>query len=289
MSAEEAGINVALRRSVSDVFRALIADTFQEARARSLFWGLFALSTLLILIFLFVLKIDLVEGAISIMGIESTTRALNVRTFVLHSYSFIAIFLYIWGTLLAIFASSGLIPSVLEPGRIALLLSKPVTRPILIAGRYLGNVLVIALNHTYLVGAIWIIIGLKTHMWEPRFLLAIPTCLFMFCVLLCVVTFIGVVSESAALSVMVTVALMVVSAILAQRHLMMRVLSSEWTRDLWQSLYWVVPKFYDLATVMQQTVLFNRDLDWATPLWTSAVFGIAVLSSALYIFAKRDF
>jgi hypothetical protein len=126
-------------------------------------------------------------------------------------------------------------------------------------------------------------------MWEPRFLLAIPNCLFIFAVLLCVVTFIGVVSESAALSVMVTVALIVVSAILAQRQFMMRALSSEWSRDLWRTLYWIVPKFYDLATVMMQTIIFDRNLDWMTPLWTSAAFGIFVLSSALYIFAKRDF
>src|SRR5579875_477325 len=144
MSSAQANVDSGLRRSAAGVFGALIADTFQEARARWLFWGLFGLSTLLILIFLFVLKIDLVAGAISIMGIEGTTRALDVRAFVLRSYSFIAIFLYIWGTLLAIFASSGLIPSVLEPGRIALLLSKPLNRPVLILGRYLGNVLIVA-------------------------------------------------------------------------------------------------------------------------------------------------
>ena len=282
-------MNGELRGSRGDVFRALIGDTFQEARARWLFWGLFGLSTILILIFLFVLKIDLVEGAISIVGIQASTQAVNVRTFVMRSYSFISMFLYIWGTLLAIFASSGLIPSVLEPGRIALLLSKPVARPVLILGRYTGNVLLVALNHIYLVGAIWIIIGLKTHMWEPRFLLAIPTCLFIFSVLLCVVTFIGVVSESAALSVMVTVALIIVSAILAQRQLVMRLLSSEWSRDVWRTLYWIVPKFYDLATVMMQTIVFDRNLDWATPLWTSGAFAVVVLSAALYIFGKRDF
>lgn len=278
-----------LHRSPVSVWLALISDTFQEARARWLFWGLFGLSTLLIIIFLFVLKIDLVQGAISIMGIEATTQAINIRSFVLKSYSFISIFLYIWGTLLAIFASSGLIPSVLEPGRIALLLSKPVARPVLILGRYAGNILVVALNHIYLVGAIWIIIGLKTHMWEPRFLLAIPTCLFIFSVLLCVVTFIGVVSESAAFSVMMTVAIIVISAILAQHKLMMKLLSSEWSRELWETLYWVVPKFYDLATVMMQTIVFDRNLDWVMPLWTSAAFAVFVLSAALYIFAKRDF
>jgi ABC-type transport system involved in multi-copper enzyme maturation permease subunit len=158
-----------IQRSKLRVFAALISDTFQEARARWLFGGLFGLSTLLIAIFLFVLKIDLVQGAISIMGVESTTKSLDVRRFVSASYSVISIFLYVWGTLLAIFASSGLIPSVLEAGRISLLLSKPITRPMLLLGRYVGNVLVVAANHLYLIVSIWVIIGLKTEIWEKRF------------------------------------------------------------------------------------------------------------------------
>src|SRR5205823_2057100 len=199
----ESRVTDSLDRSKLRVFAALISDTFQEARARWLFGGLFALSTLLIAIFLFVLKINLVQGAISIMGVESTTNQLNVRRFISTSYSVISIFLYVWGTLLAIFASSGLIPSVIEAGRISLLLSKPITRPMLLLGRYVGNVLVVAANHLYLIVSIWVIIGLKTNIWERRFLLAIPTSLFIFAILLCVVVLVGVLTESAALSVMV--------------------------------------------------------------------------------------
>lgn len=278
-----------LTKSKIQVLGALISDTFQEARARWLFGGLFALSTLLICIFLFVLKIDLVQGAISILGIESTTSVLNVRKFVNTSYWVISIFLYIWGTLLAIFASSGLIPTVLEAGRISLLLSKPITRPMLLLGRYVGNVLVIALNHIYLIASIWIIIGWKTGFWEKRFLLAIPMALFIFAVLLCVVVLIGVLSESAALSVMVSVALVLVSAILAQTNFMLRVLNPGWSRELWMALYWIVPKVYDLANAMKQIIAFDRQADWWTPLWTSALFGIVVLSGAVYAFQKRDF
>ncbi len=278
-----------LTRSKPRVFAALISDTFQEARARWLFGGLFALSTLLICIFLFVLQIDLVQGAISILGIQSTTRTLDVGRFVRTSYSFIAIFLYIWGTLLAIFASSGLIPSVLEPGRISLLLSKPITRPELLLGRYAGNVLVIAANHIYLIASIWIIIGVKTGIWEKRFLFAIPASLVIFAVLLCVVVLVGVLSESAALSVMVSVALMLISAILAQTNFMLRVLNPGWSRHLWMTLYWIVPKVYDLANAMKQIVILDRQADWWTPVWTSAVFGVVILSGALYAFQKRDF
>ncbi|MBV9301893.1 MAG: ABC transporter permease [Acidobacteriaceae bacterium] len=276
--------------SLPKVVLALISDTFQEARARWLFWGLFGLSTLLIAIFLFVLRIDLVQGAVSFMGIESTSRPLNdIQRFVNVSYAWVSIVLYIWGTFLAIFASAGLIPSVLEAGRISLLLSKPLTRTTLLMGRYLGNILIVALNHSYLICSIWLILGIKTRIWEPRFLLAVPISVFIFAVLLCVVVLIGVVFESAALSVMVSVALMLISTILAQRQIVIRLLDSEWSRQLWLTFYWIVPKVFDLGAAMRQIVEYDRQANWLTPVWSSAVFGIIVLSGAIYIFQKRDF
>ncbi len=279
-----------LDRSTMPVIAALISDTFQEARARWLFWGLFGLSTLLIALFLFVLRIDIVAGAVSFMGIQATTRPIyDIHKFVNVSYSWVSIVLYIWGTFLAVFASSGLIPSVLEAGRISLLLSKPLSRTLLLMGRYAGNLLVVGLNHIYLICAIWIIIGLKTGIWEPRFLLAIPISIFIFAVLLCVVVLIGVVSESAALSVMIAVALMLVSTILAQRDTVVKLLDSQWSRDLWLTFYWIIPKVFDLGAAMKQIILYDRQVDWFTPAWTSAAFGIAVLWGAIYIFRKRDF
>jgi ABC-type transport system involved in multi-copper enzyme maturation permease subunit len=272
------------------VIWALIADTFQEARARWLFWGLFALSTLLVLLLLLALQVDLTAGAISFMGVENTSRRIyNIEKFVLVSYSWVSIILYVWGTFLAVFASSGLIPSVLETGRVSLLLSKPVSRITLLMGRFLGNLLVVVLNHVYLVSSIWLILGWKTHVWSPRFLLAIPISVFIFAVLLCVVVFIGVLSESAALSVMVPIAIALLSVILAQRQFVLKLFDSEWARQLWTGFYWMIPKVYDLGNSMRQIILFDRQADLWTPVWTSAVFGAAVLTGAVYLFQKRDF
>lgn len=193
------------------------------------------------------------------------------------------------GTFLAVFASSGLIPSVLEPGRIGLLLSKPVSRPMLLIGRYVGNLLVVSVNNTYLIGAIWIIIGLKTDIWYRSFLYAIPLTILIYAVLLSVVVFIGVVSESAALSVMVAAALMFISAVLAQRKIAVQLLSSEWSRDLWQGLYWIVPKVYDLAKAMHDLILKEAAPSWAAPLWTSSLFGIVIFAVAILIFQRKDY
>jgi ABC-type transport system involved in multi-copper enzyme maturation permease subunit len=269
---------------------ALILDTFQEARARWLFWGLFGLSSLLVAIFLFVLRIDLVQGAISFMGIEATTHPIyNIQKFVNVSYAWVSIVLYVWGTFLAIFASAGLIPSVLEAGRISLLLSKPLTRTMLLMGRYLGNIFVVAINHIYLICSIWVVIGIKTHIWETRFLLAIPISMFIFAVLLCVVVLIGVVFESAALSVMGPAAIMLISTILAQRQIVIRLLDSEWSRNLWLAFYWIIPKVFDLGSAMKQIIQYDHEANWVTPVWTSAIFGLVVLSTAIYVFQKRDF
>lgn len=269
---------------------ALIRDTFREAFARKIFWGLFGLSTLMILFFLFLLRIDLVEGglaAVKMFG-QTVSPATDVDRLVRGVYGGIATFLYTWGMFLAVFASAGLIPSVLEPGRIELLLSKPVSRTHILLGRYVGNVLVVSCNIVYLVLGVWIILGIKTGIWSPMFLISIATTIFAFAVLLSVVILIGVLFESAALSTMVVAALMIMSLVLAQISVMLRLLSSEWSRQIWRTLYYTLPKMYDLGK-MTLDAIRSRTFDGFMPIWTSALFAAVVLGCSLVIFARRDF
>ena len=269
---------------------ALIRDTFREAFARKIFWGLFALSTLMILFFLFLLKIDIVEGAMATVSLfgRATNRSTDLDRLVRGVYGFIATFLYTWGMFLSVFASAGLIPSVLEPGRIELLLSKPVSRTHILLGRFAGNVLVISSNVTYLALGVWTILGIKTGIWSPTFLVSIATTVFIFAVLLTVVVLIGVVFESAALATMVSVGLMIMSPILAQTSTMLRLLSSEWSRQIWRTLYYALPKVYDLGK-MTLDAIQDRTFSGYMPIWTSGVFGLIMLGAALYIFSRRDF
>ena len=269
---------------------ALIRDTFREAFARKIFWGLFGLSTLLILFFLFLLKIDLVEGAMATVSLFGATssRTRDVDSLVRGVYGGIATFLYTWGMFLAVFASAGLIPSVLEPGRIELLLSKPVSRTHILLGRYAGNVLVISCNVIFLVLGVWTILGVKTGIWSKTFLVSIATSIFIFAVLLTVVVLIGVLFESAALATMITVGLMIMSPILAQTSTMLRLLSSEWSRQIWRTLYYTFPKVYDLGK-MTLDAIQSQTFEGYMPIWTSALFGVVMLSAALAIFARRDF
>jgi ABC-2 type transport system permease protein len=252
--------------------------------------GLFLLATAFILFFLFLLKIDLVEGAMATVTLfgKTSNRAMDVDRLVGQVFAAISTFLYTIGMFLAVFASSGLIPSVLEPGRIELILSKPVSRTHILMGRFVGNVFVVTTIISYLIIGIWTILGLKTGIWSHTFLWAIVTTVAIFTVLLTVVVLVGVVWESTALSTMVTVALMIVSPILAQSSTAERLLSSEWSRQLWKGLYYALPKVYDLGAMTRDFALHRPVESWM-PLWSSCAFGAVVLCGALAIFQKRDF
>jgi ABC-type transport system involved in multi-copper enzyme maturation permease subunit len=269
---------------------ALIRDTFREAIARKIFWGLFGLSSLMILFFLFVMKIDIVAGAtasISLFGFRQH-GAVDAQRLVRGVFGGVATFLYSWGNILAVFASAGLTPSVLEPGRIELLVSKPLSRWHILLGRYVGNLLVVLCNTVYLVIGVWLILGWKTGIWSPAFLLAIPTTTFIFAVLLAVVVLVGVLFDSTALSIMVTIGLLIISLILAAKDTMMKLLSSEWSRRLWLALYYILPKVYDLGRITLNAIMDHTFSGWM-PIWSSALFAAVMLASALYVFSRRSF
>jgi ABC-type transport system involved in multi-copper enzyme maturation permease subunit len=270
---------------------ALIQDTFREALARRVFWGLFVLSTAMILFILFLLRIDVVEGAVSTVGIFGTSlsrRIWNPERLVNHAHAAVAAFLYTFGMLLALFASATLMPSMLEPGRIELLLSKPVSRPHLILGRYIGNLLVVSVNIGWLFTGVWLILGWKTRIWHTGFLWAIVTTIAAYAVLLAVIVLVSVVWESAALATMVPVALVIMSPILAQRETMEKLLSSDLSRRIWNVFYYVVPKIYEIGRITRRFT-FGQPVDDWMPVWSSAAFGFTVLAAGIWIFAKRDF
>jgi ABC-type transport system involved in multi-copper enzyme maturation permease subunit len=268
---------------------ALVRDTFREAFARKIIWGFFGCSTAVILFFIFLMKIDVVEGAlatVSLFGKEM--RAQEVSNIVRGVHGALAAFLYGFGLFLAVFASAGLIPTIFEPGRIELLLSKPVRRYHILLGRYLGNLLVIAFNMLYLVVSVWVILGIKTDIWTHQFLYSAGLTIFVFAVLLTIVLLIAVLSESAVLSTMVTFGVMIAGLIVAQKSTIERLLTSEWSRNVVRVLYYALPKVWDLGNIGRKLVTGVPIEDWM-PVWSSALFGVVMLGAGLLVFSRRNY
>ena len=269
---------------------ALVQDTFREAFARRIFWGFFAACTALLLFLMFIMRVDVVAGALATVTIFGRTapRSEELQMLVAQTQSVIAMVLYFAGMALAVFASAGLVAAVFEPGRIELLLSKPISRTHLLLGRFLGNVLVIAANILYLVIGSWIIFGLKTQIWGIGFLVSSFFTIFVFAVMLAVLVLAGVLWDSAAIGIMTTFAIMIVTPILAQRATIERLLDSEWSRNVVRVLYYALPKTAEISVIIRHVIL-NQPVESWMPVWSTAIFGAVVLGTGLWLFRRRTF
>jgi ABC-type transport system involved in multi-copper enzyme maturation permease subunit len=81
------------------------------------------------------------------------------------------------GLLLALVFTAGFVPSFVDPGNAAVLLAKPVPRWALLAGKFLGVVLFLAVQAVLFVGGTWLALGLVTGVRDAQVLFSIPVLL----------------------------------------------------------------------------------------------------------------
>lgn len=83
---------------------------------------------------------------------------------------------------LGILVTAGIIPEMLQPGSLHLLLSKPVTRPLLFLAKFVGGCAFVFLCVSQLIIGLWLVAGARLEIWNHRLLLCIPVCVFLFSV-----------------------------------------------------------------------------------------------------------
>ena len=120
------------------------------------------------------------------------------------------------------------------------------------------------------------------------FLLSAFFTVFIFAVLLSVLVLCGVLWDSAAIGIMAAFAMMVITPILAQKSTLERLLDSEWSRDVVRVLYYVLPKTSDISLIIRHLIL-GQAIDSWMPVWSTALFGVAVLGAGLWRFERRSF
>ncbi|HEV8266820.1 MAG TPA: ABC transporter permease subunit [Thermoanaerobaculia bacterium] len=280
-------------------FAANLEDVFREAAARWTLVAYFTLSSLFILIFACAVNLDIVNGALAgakIFGqsVQMGGEKVDLDKLVLGFESGFAGFLYLVGTFLAVFATAHLVPRMQERGTVDLYLSRPVSRPALLLSRYSAGLLLSASNLVYLLGAIWLIVALKTHVFSGRFFLAGGVILFGIAALLAFAFLVGVVTSSTAVSIMATYALFFFSAMLAVHDKIAATLSSEWGARTIHGLYWALPKTADLGKAAVALVAgdeiphLSKSLALA-PFLSTGAFTLVALSLAVILFRRKDF
>ena len=283
--------------------RALVAsvqEVFREAAARWTLVAYFALSSLFILVFAAAVNLDVVNGALAgvrLFGkpIEMGGESVSIDKLVLGFESGFSAFLYLVGTFLALFATAHLVPRLQEKGTIDLYLSRPVGRVPLLLSRYAAGLLLAAANLVYLIGSMWLIIVWKTHVLHPRFLLAGAVILFTISALLAFAFLIGVVTSSTGVSLMATYAIFFFSAILMAHDKISAAVSTEWAARIVDGLYWILPKTAQLGQATVALVAGTEaperiaNIDHLAVFGSTALFAVASLSLASWLFSRKDF
>jgi ABC-type transport system involved in multi-copper enzyme maturation permease subunit len=274
------------------VLWALILDSFHESLSRKIFWGFAGCSSAVILFFLVALGIDTGEGSLATINLFGMAvnpgQMIPVDAVVGVMLGTIAAFLFSIGLFFAIFAAAGLVPTVLEAGRIELLLSKPISRVELLLGKFSGAVAVIGVNLIYLVAGVWLVIGAKTGIWKPMFLFSALLALLAFAVMLSIVQFVAVLTHSAVLSTMVAYFVLLVSAIASSYDSIGPLFASGGTQYLMQTVYYVRPKVFEMGAIARLAASGDPIASWM-PVWSSLLFGGVMLAASCWVFDRKDY
>ncbi len=276
----------------------LLQMTFRELWAKKIVLGLFIISSLVLLAITFALNLNVVEGSLEglrLFGQEAETPKdvpegspqMSLTSVVVAVEAVVAGAAYWVGILLSLFASSSLFSDLQAPGRIELLLSKPISRVQVVAGHVLGVWLAIGILTLYLMGGTWLIMSIKSGVWHFRFLLSILIVIGMFGVMYAAVMLMGVWTQSTALALIVSYGLIFVSMVLAGAGEIAPLLGTVGEPVFW-GLYHVLPNFTEVTGIVTTLAKDGTVNSWY-PLTSSLLFGGAVYTGTTYWFVKRDF
>lgn len=276
----------------------LLYLTFRELWAKKIVLGLFVISSLVLLVITFALNLNVVEGSLEglrLFGQETQTPGetpqdapqMSLSRVVVAVEAVVAGAAYWVGILLALFASSSLFSDLQAPGRVELLLSKPVSRWQVVIGHVIGVWSAIAVLILYLMGGTWLIMSIKSGVWNPQFLLSILIVIGMFGVMYAAVMLMGVWTKSTALALIVSYGLIFVSLVLAGANEIAPLLGPVGTPVFW-SLYHILPNFTEVTGIVTALARDEAVYSWY-PLWSSLLFGGALYGITGYWFSQRDF
>lgn len=298
--------------------------TLRELSARKVVVGLFVVATVVWLALALALQLDVVDGSLAgarilgedaldgevynddgllvddagnvVLDDEGNPQPLQdefpfgstlLESFVFGAQAFVSGAAYWVGILLALFATGGLVASLTERGQVDVLLTKPLSRHQVLAGRLAGVGLVMFALLVYLFGAVWLVMSLKSGLWNPRFLLAIPVVFGMFAAVYGVVALAGVWSGSGPLSMITVLGLLFVTLILAIPELPEQI-NRTW-RPLVQGAYHLLPKFASVGGTLVPQLATGQPVESLYPFLSSLAFGAACYAGAFALFARKDY
>ena len=269
----------------------IFLDTFQESFRNKMFLFFFVVATLIIGSIGLALNMDAVNGVmrgVTFFGTALRVPAFTVKQWVESLQAGLAMLIGTFGLFMALMATSTLFPTLLQKGSVDLLLCRPIPRWRVISSRFLGGVSIMAFNAVFLFVGVWAVLGLKADVWNNRFPMSSALVIFAFIVLFSVVMIASVVTENGPAGLLAAATMLIFSPILAAHEQITPAFSTELYREVFRSLYWVLPKSAETISAMRRLIL-NRPLDINWVVGTSALFALACYVVTMIYFTRKDY
>jgi ABC-type transport system involved in multi-copper enzyme maturation permease subunit len=223
------------------------------------------------------------------------------------------------GILAGIVITAFFIPNMLRKGTIDLLLAKPVRRWALLLYKYVGGLSFVFLNASFVIVGLWLVLGLRSGIWAPGFLIAIPAITFFFAILYAVSTFFAVLTRSPIVAILMTVAVwtflfamgLIYQFIDESRHAegsvnpaALEPIGDTWWARAIATAHFVLPRTHDLDVLTTHFIANSLlspserkangippaiSLSWGESLTVSAVFVAVLLSLSCWRFSVKDY
>lgn len=307
-------------------FWALIIDSFRESIDRKIFWVMLIIE-LIVGAAMFCLsfepgKIDILFGVWTVetdyFTALSGLRHDKIATIAVSGVMDVVLG---WiGVALAIVATAGFFPSLLERGAIDVLLSKPISRARLFLGKYVGSMAFVLLHAVFFVVLTFLIMGVRWGSWLPGYLLSIPLLVLLFSYIYCISAWAGVRFRSATVAINLSVGMWIIFAGIQGIGNLFETFP-EWKKN--RLAYnasivarWIVPKTQDItylagkwsgAAVSTELVpeieegdrsameragqaeLERMSLNPVYTIGSSLVFELVVIAFAIWRFSRNDY
>lgn len=236
---------------------ALIADTFRESIDKRLFWVLLLVSAVLVAVMACInfdeRGLSLVFGMWKIDSPMFTrgSEAANGLVLQIIASGLIENYLAWFGVLLCLVATSSFLPAMLERGSVDVVLGKPISRPVLFLGKYLGALTFVAFQATALILPVVLVVGANLGLWLWKLLWCIPLLIALFSYVYCVAALTAVGARGPISCLVYGLVFWAVVSLINTGYLVMESLelASGWGWQAARAVHAALPKTYDVGPV----------------------------------------
>lgn len=245
---------------------ALVVDSFRDAIDRKIFWIMTVISVLIAASMACITftdtGFDLMFGMWTIESPGWAAGSDTGRGFVGALVTELIAGQYLcWvGITLALVATASTYPSLMEPGVVEVLMSKPMSRYKVFLGKYLGALVFVFLQSVIFVVLTFVVIGTRWDFWLFGYLWLIPLVVLLFSYVFALSALFGVLTGSTVTTLMLTMLVWIGFIWVPQTacgvfklHEAQIDPTGRWQR-LFRTVVWVVPKTQDIPLIAGKLV-----------------------------------